>query len=354
MNAPVVYAVMAGGRGERLWPLVRRRRPKVCVELERGRSLLTQTIDRIQPLVRRGRDHVMVVTTAAQARPIRAALRRGRSRATVLVEPQPRNTAACLLLAAAVAARRTPSAVVVALPADHWVGSAPAFRRCVRRAIHAARRHAAIVTIGMRPTRVHPGLGHLCAGRALGPGVRRVTRFIEKPSPAQAKRLLRSRAVYWNAGIFVAQADVLIAAANRRLPAHAAALCPLALVSGTPAFARAAARVYRGLAPVSFDAGVMARERGHLMVEGTFAWDDLGSWESFARTSGMAVPTISAGDRNVEVISFPGHLVATIGMRDLLIVETDDATLICRRDRTQDVRAVVARLARDPRLARYL
>jgi mannose-1-phosphate guanylyltransferase len=354
---------MAGGSGERLWPLVRARSPKVCLSPSGRRSLLQGTIERLRPVATDA--SWLIVTTREQEAAVRAdvppALRHA-----VLVEPQGKNTAACITLAAVALAIRDPRRMMVVVPADHWVDRVGEFQRAVRQAIRAAATEETIAMIGVRPTHPHPGLGYLCAGRALAgfraPRVLRLSRFVEKPSQALARRLLERPGTFWNSGMFVGRADTFLACVTEWLPDHTRRLARLAPYfqrngrSGAlrmPTFARAARAAYDPLQAVSFDHGVMDHVQGGLIVEGRFAWADLGSWDTWAALGHAASPTVQIESRNVTVLSRPDHLVATVGVRDLLIVHTPTATLICRADKAQDVRGVVRRVAADPRLAAF-
>ncbi|MBI4343775.1 MAG: mannose-1-phosphate guanylyltransferase [Candidatus Omnitrophica bacterium] len=348
----VTFAIMAGGRGERLWPLVRASRPKVCLTTDGRQSLLQTTVDRMRPAWR-GADW-LIVTTQEQARAVRRALPpslHGR----VLAEPQGRNTAACITLAALTVAAQDPKRVLVFAPADHWMGDPAAFRRALRTAIRAAAAHDTLVTIGIRPTHPHTGLGYLRAGeRAHVPGpvpAYRLAQFIEKPSAELAQRLVSGRRTFWNSGLFIGRAEVFLGCVMTWLPQHLRRLLPLANGASAPQ----AAAAYQALPAVSFDQGVMAHLRGGLIIEGRFAWADLGSWDVWAQRSTTSAPQMLVGTRNVSVISEgkDGHLVAAVGVRDLVIVQTPDATLVCPAGRAQDVREVVRRLQRQRSLARF-
>ncbi len=362
-STSVTFVIMAGGRGERLWPLVRATRPKVCLSLNGTQSLLKTTIERLRPAWPRAR--WLIVTTREQAEAVRAQLPPTLRRA-LLVEPRVRSTAACMTLAAVAEAARDPHRVLVVTPADHWVGDAAAFRRAVRAAIGAAVAHDTIATIGVHPTHAHPGLGYLCAGAPLGrgrvPRVFRLERLIEKPSRALATRLLRRPHTYWNTGTFVATAEKFLECVSEWLPEHARRLVPLAghlrhANRGGPrsirAFLHRASPAYRALETISFDHGVMGHLRGGIVVEGRFPWADLGSWDAWVRLSQPTARTVLVDSRHVTVVSHPEHVVATIGVRNLLVVQTPSATLICHPDKVQAVRRVVRRLDADARFAAY-
>ncbi len=298
----------------------------------------------------------LIVTTKPQAEAIRACLPEGLRRA-VLVEPQMKNTAACITAAAVALARRDPRQMMVVAPADHWIAERAAYRQVIRAAIRAATRSDTIVTIGIRPTYAHPGLGYLCTGaRIPGRGslrLFRLTRFVEKPTTAGARRLIRSRGTYWNSGIFVGTADKFLECITEWIPEHTRHLVPLARRRGRM-WLEGAGRAYRALASVSFDHAVMDHLHDGIVVEGRFGWADLGTWDVWARASRGAALQIGVRSGPVRVISQEPHLIATIGVRDLLVVHTRSATLICRPQETQLVRQVVQQLSANARLRRYV
>ncbi|HEX9780344.1 MAG TPA: sugar phosphate nucleotidyltransferase [bacterium] len=350
----VTFVIMAGGRGERLWPLVRLRRPKVCVAPDKVHTLLAATIERLRPVWPGAR--WLVVTTDEQAEAVRASLPQ-RLRDVLLIEPQVKNTAAAIALAAVNLAIREPNRIMVVMPADHWVDDAREFQRSVRAAIAAASKHDAIVTIGVRPTHPHPRLGYLCAGARVpagrGPRVFRVARFIEKPTAVLARRLVKQPRTFWNTGTFIGSADKFLECLTEWLPEHTRRLVPLAQGIGSLAFAHRARVAYRALKPISFEYGVMDYLDGGLVVEGCYAWADLGTWEAWAHLNPDTSHIVSVDSRNVTVVSQEPHLVATVGVNDAVVVHTPTATLICRPDLAHRVREVVRRLSAKAHLAPY-
>ncbi len=345
----VTFVVVAGGRGERLWPLVRANRPKVCLSVN-GRTLLGATIARLRGAWPGA--EWMVITVPGQARAVRAALPR-ELRHALIVEPEPKNTAACIGLASSLVHARDPERLLVVVPADHWIPDEGAFRASVRAALAAARQSRRLVVIGLPASRREAGLGHLGTGAAWGRrhGVRivRLARFIEKPSRAAAARLFAQGRVFWNVGLFIGTADAFQEAIGQHLPGHARRLSGLSRRGGAAAWRRA----YAGLEAVSFDHGVMTHARDALLVEGRFRWADMGSWHTWPQFGVNAARTLIVGGRNVRAVSEQPHLVAAIGVHNLLVVHTPDATLICPPARAQQVRQLLRRLGRSHRLAAY-
>jgi len=349
---PHRYAViLAGGSGTRFWPRSRIRAPKQLLPILGQRSMLAETVERVSPPVARNR--VLVVTGRVHAAAVRRALPR-LPRAGLLVEPQPRNTAAAIALAALQIARQDPNAVMAVLPSDHAIGDVGLFRRDLALALDIAARTSALVTIGIPPTHPETGYGYIrlgdvvrgTRGRALAAGG-----FIEKPPRARAAALIAAGDVLWNSGIFAWRVDTILAALRAHLPD---VVGPLERAGG-----RALARVYRRLPSISIDRGVLERAAAVVTVRARFPWSDVGSWAALAAlwagnngrnaVRGLAVPIDSRGC----LVDSPERLVAILGVDDLVVVDTPDALLVCRKDRAQDVRLVVDELRRR-RLGRYL
>lgn len=349
-HAPRYAVVIAGGSGTRFWPRSRARVPKQLLAILGGRSLLQDTVARVSPPI--ARDRVLIVTGSAHARAVRRQLPR-LAAGSVLVEPRSRNTAAAIALAALHIAKRSPDAVMAVLPADHAISRLPLFRRDLAVALDVAERSRALVTIGIEPTHPETGYGYIRVGGAL-PGTRgraaRVEGFIEKPDRARAEALLADGGVLWNSGIFAWRVDVILDALRRQLPR---------VVEPLEAAGRNLAAVYRRLPAISIDHGVMERAEEVAVVRARFTWSDVGSWATVAALwsrgngqnvlRGRALPIDSRGC----LIDSPDRLVAVLGVDDLVVVDTPDAVLVCRKDRAQDVRLIVEELRRRG-LGRYL
>jgi mannose-1-phosphate guanylyltransferase len=348
--APRIHAViLAGGAGERFWPASRAARPKPFLRVVDGRTLLDATAARARRVA--GRNRLWVVCGADHARPIRAALRLPPAR--VLVEPARRNTAAAVALAARRIAAEDPDAVMLVLPADHYIPDVRAFTRSAREAAGAAAGARVLVTLGVTPTRPDTGYGYIQRGEPAGsayPGLYRVRRFVEKPDAARAQRYLRHGGYLWNAGIFVWSAREILAEIARYMPELDEAFAPL----GDPGRLQRSAleRAYRAAPSAPIDTGVMERSRRVWTLPVSWAWSDVGTWESLAQQLGVAAGASRAvagelafDDRGGNLVwGQPGRVVALLGVEGLAIVDAGDALLVARLDRSNDVREVVKAL----------
>jgi mannose-1-phosphate guanylyltransferase len=355
--------IMAGGVGERFWPMSRRHRPKQLLALPGARTLIEETIARARPLFPPAR--IVVVTRAEQARAIRAVLPRG---VTILAEPLGRNTAPCVALAAAVIGKRDPDAVMAVLPADSYIGDARAWRRVVDDALTVAGRHDALITVGIAPTSPHTGYGYIRLGppvanrgRKLRTRFWQASRFVEKPDRPTARRFVAAGDYRWNAGMFVWSLAAITGAFARHQPALARGWRAMREAAGTARFRRVVARQYRRLKPVSIDHAILEKAGNVIVAHGGFQWDDLGDWTALARRlKPDAAGNVARGRfvglnaADCVVASDAGHLIAVVGVRDTVIVHTPDATLVCRKNEAQTVRDLVKTLAAKNFYRRYL
>ena len=348
----LTVVIPAGGMGTRLWPLSRASSPKFLHDLTgSGRSLLQATVDRLVPLAG---DRVVVVTGVRHAGAVREQLPDLRPE-NLLVEPAPRDSMPAIGLAAAVLERRDPDAVLGSFAADHVIGDLDVFADRVRQAVLAARQ-GALVTLGITPTYASTGFGYIRAGDALRvPGadaVRRVVSFVEKPDTATATAYLEGGEHLWNAGMFVVRARVLLDLLGRNHPDMVRVLRQIAADPGR------IEELWGSLTRISIDHAVAepaAAAGAVAVVPAPFSWDDVGDFASLATllADSEGHPGLRVLGREQDVVSLDstgivaahgGRTVVTLGVRDVVVVDTPDALLVTDRAHCQDVKAVVAAL----------
>jgi mannose-1-phosphate guanylyltransferase len=353
-NSKHCAVILAGGRGTRFWPRSRKRTPKQLLNIVSSKSMLRETTERLSPLFRA--NHLWVVTNNEQAAGVRRELPRV-PRAQILVEPLGRSTAAAIGLAAIHLAQHDGDVLMAVLPADHYIADAPRYRRIVRAAMALASRPGNLVVLGIPPTRPDTGFGYIergkSAGRYAGTEAYSVRRFTEKPNLAMARKYAASGKYFWNAGMFFWRVSTFFECLRKFLPETWSALGELQQSIGTSRYSRALAEIYPRLENISVDYAIMepaSRGKGPervFMLPGKVGWSDIGSWaavyELLARRKAENVCENEPFTLDAEgnFLSCPKKFVAAIGIRDLIVVETDDALLLCPRERAQDVGKVV-------------
>jgi mannose-1-phosphate guanylyltransferase len=355
---PVVYAVVpAGGAGSRLWPRSRRGAPKHVLPLSgSGRPLLHEAYERVAPLAR----EVFVLTERAQV-PLIRDLVPELGPDGLIVEPSARGTTNALGLAALALLDRDPDAVMVSTAADHVIGGVTAFREVIRSATVIAQRSRRLVTVGLRPRSAATGFGYIEVGAEVevaGGTAREVVRFVEKPDAVTAARYLQGGRHLWNLNLFCWRCDVFLEELRRHGREHYDGLVET-IEARREGDEDRAARVYEALPVEAVDYTVMERTDRLLVVPAEFEWADVGSWSDLADLlrqdeAGNVVEGESVLiDTTNSFISAPDKLVAVVGLQDVVIVDTEDALLVCPRSRAQDVKRVVETLKRAGK-TRYL
>ncbi len=353
MNQPLIPVILAGGKGERFWPLSRRRRPKQFLCLDgTGKSLLQATAERLLPLAENW-DRLWVVTSAIIADGVRQQLPQ-LSESNLLVEPQGRDTAPAVAWATLeIAKRYGEDALVGFFPADHWIGDLAAFEQTLQAAAQLAREKDAIVTLGIAPSFAATGYGYIEQGTAMGKfldlPVYQVNRFTEKPDRETAKSFLETGKFSWNSGMFIFRAGVVLA----ELASHAPEIIGPLAEQGQAAYAQ--------LEKKSIDYALMEKTQLAYVLPTNFGWDDLGDWNAVERL-------LKGENVNVELAKHLGHdtkgsviyasdeeeVIVTIGLEDVVVVRDGKTTLIVRKDRTQEIKQMVKKLGEDAELEKLL
>lgn len=341
-----IYGViMAGGGGTRFWPLSRRRTPKQLLNLSGKDIMVNEAADRLAQVA--AYRNLYIVTNCEQAEEMKR-VTAGRIRADhILSEPAARNTAACIGYAAMKIVHDRGDGILVVTPSDAYIRDTQAFAAVLERAVDAAR-GGALVTVGITPTFPATGYGYIRCAK--GEGALPVEQFIEKPPREKAEEYLASGRYFWNSGMFIWKASVILQRIEALLPELYSGLQTIAASFGREDEVRVTAQVYPTLPSVSVDKGILERTDGILVVPGEFGWNDVGSWDMLGalhpcdENGNIAVGDTIAVDTENTVLYAGGRLVAAVGVSDLVVVETPDAVLVCHRSAAQDVKKIVDRL----------
>ncbi|HUT01955.1 MAG TPA: sugar phosphate nucleotidyltransferase [Phycisphaerae bacterium] len=343
------YAViMAGGAGKRLWPLSRTDRPKQLLPLIGGRSLLELAVERLAGLFEN--ENLWVITNAQYAPQVRRALP-DIPGANVIGEPQGKDTANAIALAAELIAARDESATMAVFTADHVIRPQERFAEAVETACAAAEAEPdALLTFGIRPTWPHTGLGYIHCGQEREGGVREVRAFKEKPEHPLARQYVESGEHFWNSGMFVWTLGAIRSALNEFLPDSMRRLAPVGRAAREGHdLAACLAEAYPNLQKISIDYAVMEKAPKVLMVELRCDWLDVGSWPALenvleldeGRNAVVARNTVLMDSSRNVIISEGDHLLAVLGMDDCIVVHSPDATLVCNRSDSQRLKDLV-------------
>jgi mannose-1-phosphate guanylyltransferase len=354
-GAKTLVVILAGGQGSRFWPLSRSAKPKQFLSIsENGESLIQSTVRRIQPLV--GAEDVRVIAPHG----LHGLIKEHVPTVKILQEPSARNTAACIGLAAVYALVESPNVdpVMVVLPADHAVKDEALLCDALKEAARNAASEDVLVTIGIPPTSPHTGYGYIKRGSLLSGRAYRVERFFEKPSRERAEKYLDEGGFSWNSGMFAWRAGMILEAFQEYLPEMHAGLMRIKGLLESPRDGVDAqiAEIFSTLESTSIDFGVLEHARNCVVIEAEqFGWNDVGSWDQWAENfSPDTDGNLIRGDAVVIdstscVIKSEGRLIAAVGLKDVVVIDTGDALLVVARDSVQEVRKVVDELKRRER-----
>jgi mannose-1-phosphate guanylyltransferase len=339
------YAIiLAGGAGTRFWPLSRQNAPKQFLNLYSDRPLIEQTITRILPLV--NRNNIRIATNKIYHKKIKYYLKKlGIAAQNVLFEPEAKNTLAPIGLLSKNIFKKDNDAAIVVLPCDHYIRDKVKFLSLLRKALNLAKQ-GYIVTLGIKPVYPETGYGYIKVNSKLkikNSKLYKVERFIEKPDINRAKKFLKDGRFYWNAGIFIFRADTLLREIKKYMPKEYAIIIKINN-QGSPG------KLWTKLSSISIDYAVMQRSKKLALVPADFGWLDLGSWkalEYFAHKDRQGNifkgGCIDIGSFNTFAWS-DNRLLATVGLNNIIIVNTKGAVLVCNKDKTQDVKKIVQSL----------
>ncbi|MBN1405841.1 MAG: mannose-1-phosphate guanylyltransferase [Candidatus Omnitrophica bacterium] len=355
-----LYAVIiAGGRGKRFWPKSRMDRPKYLLSFFGSKTtLIQQAVSRLQGIV--DNKNILIITNKLQAKEVRKQLPRI-PQSNIIPEPESKNTAAAIGLASVIINTRDPSAVFIVLPADQLILDNDKFRAAIKTAAEYACLGNAVVTIGIKPTFASTGFGYIKTGKNIENNIFRADAFVEKPDAKRAKQFLKSGNYFWNGGIFISKASVMMEEINKCAPKLSLGLKFIKMYAGTNKFDKAIARHYKGFDDISIDYAVMEKSKRVCVVKTNFKLYDIGSWKNIAeimkhkaRNNIVMGSHESVGTKSCIIVSNDEHLVGTVGLRDIIIIHTDDATLVCRKDKSELVKNLVEKIEKNKPLRKFL
>src|ERR1700720_717255 len=352
MPNPIYALILAGGSGERFWPLSRRARPKQLLSLVSKKTLLEETLARLEGLI--PRERVLILTNTEQESAVRKLLGNF-PKENILAEPAKRDTAAAIALGTGWVAMRDHSATMIVLPADHLINNRLAFQETMGRAAAAAEETGGLVTIGIKPTWACPGFGYIEQGepvhlrnRSDKDAIHRVLRFREKPNIDLAESFLRKGNFRWNAGMFVWSVPTVLSEFNRHAPELADFISQLRAPGNLE---RVLCERFSKLPRISFDYAIMEKADRVLVVEASFDWDDVGSWTAVARyfkndgQGNAANCEITALESSNNIVFEQNDAtIALLGVLNLIVVRTRDALLICHRHQAEKIKDLVGKL----------
>ena len=356
-----MYAlIMAGGLGTRFWPKSRKKHPKQLLRIDNEKTLIQNTINRLQPLM--PPEHIFIVSTKEQIDEIHRQLPEI-PKTNLIIEPKGKNTAPCIGLSALFMQQLDPEEVMLVLPADHLITNNKEFINILRAGNKVAAEKENLVTIGIEPTFPATGYGYIQFNGEVesldGVEVFKVKTFAEKPNLATAKRFVNSGDFLWNSGIFLWKIKTILSEIEEHLPHLYDGLMEIKKRLNSPKLNETINRVYCQIKSISIDYGVMEYAKNVTVLKGEFGWNDLGSWDE--------VYNICEKDKHKNVligrhllknsegcfIDSPDKCVAVVGLNDLIVVNTDDALLICPREKAQEVKDIVE-MAKRKKMDEYL
>jgi mannose-1-phosphate guanylyltransferase len=337
--------IMAGGVGSRFWPRSKEKTPKQLLKIFGENTMIQETVDRLSGIVKK--ENIFIITNKVQKPEIIRQLKEVPEE-NVIEEPFGRNTAACIGLASVLIENKSRDAVTIVLPADHIIKDVEEFHRVLTNAAEYAYKNKGLVTIGITPTRAETGYGYIQIDeRNVADNIHKVYTFAEKPNYATAVRFLESGDFLWNSGMFIWRIDSILEEIRNHMPDLHEGLEKIRKELNAPDFMHTLNNVYGQLRNISIDYGIMEKSQKVYLTKGNFSWSDVGSWEEVFQLSeknsdGNSVTGNVFTDKTIDSYIFsPNKFSAVIGVDNLIIINTEDALLVCRRDNSQDVKKVV-------------
>jgi mannose-1-phosphate guanylyltransferase len=340
--------IMAGGIGSRFWPRSKEKTPKQLLKIFGDNTMIQDTVARLDGVI--PNENIFIITNKIQRKEIIKQLP-GIPTKNILEEPFGRNTAACIGLASIMIEEKSKDAVTIVLPADHIIRDKVSFHNTLKSAAKFASETKGLVTIGIIPTRPETGYGYIQIDDAIvSDNIHKVLTFAEKPNYATAIRFLESGDFLWNSGMFIWRIDSILEEIRKYMPELYEGLEQIKKSMHAPDFEAVLSNVYGQLKNISIDYGIMEKSQKVFLIKGDFSWSDVGSWEEVYQLSekneagNALVGKIFTDGTSESYIFSPDKFTAVIGAENFIVINTDDALLICRRDKAQDVKKIIEHL----------
>lgn len=339
------YAViLAGGVGSRFWPLSRILLPKQFLKVTAANdSFLNAAIKRIRPLV--PDKNIYISTTRAYFRKIRQQIKKFNiPLENIIIEPSALNTLPAVCLCAQIIHNKDPLANILVFPSDHYIRDSKKFQKTINR-IRKISRQGSFCLIGIKPQKPHSGYGYIITGKKIGINSFQVKDYIEKPKITYARKLIKSKNVYWNSGMFCFKASTLLKLTRAYVPQLFRQISKIRSINSAQPF-------WKKIKPISIDYGILEKSRELVMVKGNFYWKDLGSWDAFYDISPkdkdynvLLADSLNLESRGTLIFSYDRkRLIGTIGLEDLIIIDTPDSLLVCKKEKAQEIRKLVKKI----------
>jgi mannose-1-phosphate guanylyltransferase / mannose-6-phosphate isomerase len=352
--------ILAGGSGTRFWPKSREQLPKQLLNINGERTMIQDTLDRISPIV--ASENIWIITNEKHALETCRQLKATEfNPSQLLTEPIARNTAAAIGYSAYILSKKNPDAIMAVFPADHAITTHKKFLELIEKAKTVAKNNH-LVTLGIKPTSPETGYGYIKQGKSLEGNAYKVDQFIEKPDKATAEKYLTEGGYYWNSGMFIWKVSVLLNEIKRYLPNLYAQLDKLSKntieVKGPYPFKElndSGKKIFQSLQPVSIDHGIMESSNNSVVFPANIGWNDVGSWTALADISqkdskgNVIKGNVFSIENNNSIFYAEERLVATMGLKNMIVVDTSDAVLVCPKDCAQDVKKIVEKIKQEKR-----
>ena len=360
----IFAVILAGGRGERLWPKSRISFPKQNLRLFAKGTIIQDTIERARKIVRGNTKNIFVIATKENSFNTIRQLKKFRIK-KIFIEPFRRNTAPAIGLATLLAFKENKNSTLVIMPSDHLIVDNKKFFNAINLAINEANKEEVVVTLGIKPASAESAYGYIGIDNRLSrtslKNSYKVIRFIEKPSSLRAGRLILSGRFFWNSGIFVFKASTVLSMLKRHTPTLHKGLLRLSNIKDNYRFNKKLQRLYERLESESFDHAILEKSGDIRVIPSDFGWSDIGSFTSIARfvdkdDYGNAIfgNLVSIDTKGSIIFSDTEHLVGTIGIKDLIVIVTSDAILVCDKKRAEDIKKLVIKIKKKKSLLKFL